>query len=125
MVQLHHDALRIVAATSVDVALRMGLVCTDWRDAILEGSGACDVRRQLVALGATALLTDVTDALALTPITVKLYPHTTKRRHGGGLYRIFQNATCIAIFHAHGGGHALELRLARREQRRAAQGAQR
>ena len=93
-------------------------MCCEWRRVVESSVGrACATRRSLVDLGATALLTDVVDALALTPITVKLYPHRTKRRYGGGVYRIFAQRTCVDIYRAHGGANGLERRLARRAKR--------
>ena len=120
MPTLDHDALRAIASLGLDVALRVALVCVDWRHAIDDAEGGTfDTRRVLVALGDTALQSDLVTTLALTPITVKLYPHQTKRRHGGGHYNIFLHATAVRIFHAHGGASKLEARLSKRAARRA------
>jgi len=120
MAHLDHDCLRLLAK-DLSLALRMALVCKGWRDAIDSGVGGhFDSRKRLVSLGETALLTKVTTVLALTPTTVKLYGHQTKRRHGGGLYKIFTHSKVVQIFLAHGGAAQLEVRLARRVKRQAA-----
>jgi len=98
MDQLDHDCLRLLAQ-DLALALRMALVCKSWRDAMDWGVGGhFDVRKSLVSLGKTALLTEVTTVLALTPTTVKLYAHKTKRRYGGGVYKIFEHSTVVQIY---------------------------
>ena len=120
MDQLDHDCLRLLAQ-DLALALRMALVCKSWRDAMdWRVGGHFDVRKSLVSLGKTALLTEVMTVLALTPTTVKLYAHKTKRRYGGGVYKIFEHSTVVQIYRAHGGAAQLEVRLARRVKRQAA-----
>ena len=121
MVTLDHDALRSVARAGLNVTLLMAVTCKDWREAIEDTEGGVfDTRRVLLNLGDTALLTELYDALALSAISLKLYPHATKRRHGGGTYKIFQRATYISIFHEHGGAPKLEERQERRTRRQLA-----
>lgn len=120
MAYLDHDCLRLLAR-NLPLALHMALVCKGWRDAIDSGVGGhFDSRKSLVSLGETALLTEVTAVLALTPTTVKLYAYRTKRRYGGGLYKIFTHSTVAQIYEDHGGAAQLEVRLARRVKRQAA-----
>jgi hypothetical protein len=116
---MNHDALITVACAGLGAALSMALVCKDWRDAIHMAEGAVfDARSVLLKLGDTALISELNEALVLTNRTLSLYPHQTKRRHGGGAYKIFQHATAVSIFHAHGGAEKLEERQALRLKRR-------
>ena len=111
----------MVGSVALNVTLLMALVCKDWRDAIEDAEGGVfDTRRILLHLGDTALLTELYAALTLSAINLKLYPHTTKRRHCGGCYKIFERATYISIFHEHGGAAKLEERQARRTKRQLA-----
>jgi hypothetical protein len=121
MASLSHDALQMVGGAALNVALVMALVCKDWRDAIEQTEGGVfDTRRVLLNLGDTALLTELYSSLALSTTNLKLYTHTTKRRHGGGCYKIYSRATYISIFHAHGGASGLENRVVRRAKRQSA-----
>ena len=122
MDQLHNDVLITVASVRLSAALSMALVCKNWRDAITLAEGSVfDARRVLLNIGETVLLSELNCALVLTNRTLSLYPHKTKRRHGGGVYKIFQGATAVSIFHAHGGATKLEERQALRLKRRSAQ----
>ena len=115
---LSADLLREIARTASEVACKMALVCVEWRHAVEAGvGGAFDVRRTLLCLDKTALMGDLTDALALSPITVKLAPHIRKRNRFGGCYNIFAHGTAVALFHQHGGWSRLDARLARRATR--------
>ena len=121
MVTLDHDALRSVARAGLNVTLLMAVTCKDWRESIEDTEGGVfDTRRVLLNLGDTALLSELYNALALSAINLKIYPHATKRRYGGGCYKIFQRATYISIFHEHGGAPKLEERQERRTRRRLA-----
>ena len=121
MASLDHDALQTVGSVALNVTLAMALVCKDWRDAIEQAEGEVfDTRRVLLNLGETALLSELYDALTLSVVNLKVYSHATKRRHGGGCYKIFERATYISIFHAHGGATKLEERQERRTRRRLA-----
>ena len=119
MVNLDHDALRSIASATPNVTLVMALTCKEWRQAIENGEGETfDTRTVLLSLGDTALLSELYNALTISVMNLKLYPHATKRRHGGGSYKIFQRATYLSIFHEHGGAEQLEARQASRARRR-------
>ena len=116
---LDHDAVIQVARAGLGAALSMALVCKDWREAIHMAEGAVfNARRLLLNLGDDALVSDLNEALALTNRKLRLYPHRTKRRHGGGTYKIFQHATAVSIFHVQGGAEKLEVRQALRLKRK-------
>ena len=115
---LSADLLREIARTASEVACRMALVCVEWRHAVQAGVGcAFDVRHTLLCLDETALMGELTVALALSPITVKLAPHVRKRNRFGGCYNIFAHGTAVALFRQHSGWSRLEARLARRAMR--------
>ena len=87
---LSADLLREIAGTAAEVACKMALVCVEWRSAVEAGvGGSFDVRHGLLCLDETALMGELTVALALSPTTVKLAPHTRKRNRYGGCYNIF------------------------------------
>ena len=115
---LSADLLREIGSTAAEVAFKMALVCVEWRNAVEAGvGGSFDVRRGLLLLDQTALMGELTVALALSPTTVKLAPHTRKRNRYGGCYNIFAHATAVALFRQHGGWTRLEARLAKRAAR--------
>ena len=112
------DLLREIARTAAEVACKMALVCVEWRGAVEAGDGgAFDVRGALLCLEETALLSEMTAALALSPATVKLARYRKKRNRYGGFSYIFDHDTAVALFRQHGGGSRLETRLARRATR--------
>ena len=116
---LSADLLREISRTAAEVACKMALVCVEWRVAVEAGvGGAFDVRHGLLCLDETALMGELTVALALSPTTVKLAPHMRKRNRYGGCYNIFAHGTAVALFRQHGGWSRLEERLARRAARR-------
>lgn len=56
------------------------------------------------------LQSDVVEMLLLPAATVKLYPHTTRRRFGGGEFHIFDVATLYEILENEGGARAYHAR---------------
>tara|TARA_B110001452_G_C15013838_1_gene354439 strand:- start:272 stop:679 length:408 start_codon:yes stop_codon:yes gene_type:complete len=115
---LSADLLREIAGTAAEVACKMALVCVEWRSAVQAGvGGSFDVRHGLLCLDETALMGELTVALALSPTTVKLAPHKRKPNRYGGCYNIFTHATAVELFRQHGGWTRLEARLARRATR--------
>ena len=110
---LSADLLREIAGTAAEVACKMALVCVEWRSAVQAGvGGSFDVRHGLLCLDETALMGELTVALAFSPTTVKLAPHKRKPNRYGGCYNIFTHATAVELFRQHGGWTRLEARLA-------------
>ena len=100
---------------SATTAIKLALICKRFREAIEDGEGgAFATRRRLVTIQETSLQKDLITALALSPIHVKLGPHTRKRNRYGGFYHIFTHATAVTLFLSHGGFERLEIRLQRK-----------
>ena len=112
---LNSDVLQYIASMGVATAIKLGLICKRFREAVEDGEGkAFETRSRLVAIQETSLQKDLVAALALSPINVKLGPHTRKRNRYGGYYHIFTHATAVAIFLSHGGFERLETRVQRK-----------
>lgn len=111
---LSGDIVRLIA-NGAEHAVKLACVCKDWRFAIEDGAGvAFDIRRSLLGIGETALQQDLVSALSLSPIHVKLAPHTRKRNRYGGFYHIYTREAALQLFRSHGGFGRLEKRRARR-----------
>ena len=118
---LGEDLVRLVATQRPggELATRMALVCRCWRHAIEEGDGgAFSIRRALLSIGETALMSELMATLALSAQTIKLAPHAKKRNRYGGFFNIFRHNEAVRLFHLHGGWDRLHRRLERRATRK-------
>ena len=112
------DALSVVAAMDVEVAVKMPAVCKQWHEAKRNGHGdANDAMNAIAGLGMDACMRDVMAALALSSDKVKLGTFRQKRNRYGGFYNIFSRHAMLRLFRRNGGWAGLDARLRRRRAR--------
>ena len=112
--ELNTDVLLSISSISIETAIKIGLICKEWRDLVDSATGVVfDFRRQLMSVQSTSLQEDLVEKLALSRICVNLGKHK-KKRHKFGFYNIFTHDSAADLFHSHGGIKKFEARVSRR-----------
>ena len=109
------DMLQYIASHGADITLTLGCTCTDFRDAMNDGSGLTfDIRTSLTSIGETAIQHELVSALHLSPKRVKLAEFKVRRLGPYMRCNVFKHSTAIELFFEHGGFYGLHKRMVRK-----------